>query len=554
MPRPRKYVRDAKNKTVDGVSYHERGGFYIILPNGQRQYFGKAPAALHEARKRYETLFNPQPRLVPAMTREAALQELINQTEGLVGENAPVPSEQTITAWINATTPEKRRDVVLGLGVPAKYLADNPSAIAKGNQGSVVVDPEWAQNQPGKVNQVLAQEILGISSNMAEKLLNPPPSTNPGGQNITVSQVGAIYRNWYVESKHGIDVEALKSQAETIRSKQRDELAAQKGKLQQNASMKRGAHIKALERRVKKFSWVDLLPRRPKAGYRDAGKYFGEFAGFIKARYDEDIPVHHITGDDFRAYYEHVAKTAKKKKTLTSPEKWKNHRYKTVTTAFRRVKKIYPDAAYPIGMFGVDGTLAILECNGTSTEGAKTLITPSELKSLLEVADKQWRAILRLSLNAALANTDIAEIRWDHIDFQRKLMVFPRPKTGRTRQTPLAEPTIDALNKWKEESQAKGPNVFYTWHGDKWVDGTDSVGKHFDLLKAEVEKKTHVKIPATFKSLRKTAASCVMQRIGNEVAVDMLLGHAPRKSWRHYVGFAPDFLHQAVKAIAKEFF
>jgi len=109
MPRPRKYVRDAKNKTVDGVSYHERGGFYIILPNGQRQYFGKAPAALHEARKRYETLFNPQPRLVPAMTREAALQELINQTEGLVGEK-PQPRSVTRTRL----SPEPKRGVSNG--------------------------------------------------------------------------------------------------------------------------------------------------------------------------------------------------------------------------------------------------------------------------------------------------------------------------------------------------------------------------------------------------------------------------------------------------------
>ena len=38
-----------------------------------------------------------------------------------------------------------------------------------------------------------------------------------------------------------------------------------------------------------------------------------------------------------------------------------------------------------------------------------------------------------------------------------------------------------------------------------------------------------------------------------ELAVDMLLGHAPNKSWRHYVGLAPDSLHEAVKAIGRQF-
>jgi len=43
MPRLRKYVRDAKGKTFDGVSYHNKGGFYIILPDGQRPYCRKRP-------------------------------------------------------------------------------------------------------------------------------------------------------------------------------------------------------------------------------------------------------------------------------------------------------------------------------------------------------------------------------------------------------------------------------------------------------------------------------------------------------------------------------
>jgi integrase len=205
-------------------------------------------------------------------------------------------------------------------------------------------------------------------------------------------------------------------------------------------------------------------------------------------------------------------------------------------------------------MFGADGTLAILECRNTQPAGRKTLLTPSEFKALVEVADTQWRAILHLALNAALSNADIAAIRWEHLDLDNRLMVFPRVKNGRMRQTPLADATVAALQKWKKQTKNRTSNVFLTWQGTKWVDGTDSIAKHFDLLKDAVKKRTGASIPATFKSLRKTASSCAMQRLGNEIAVDMLLGHAPNKSWRHYVGFAPDFLREATDAIASEFF
>lgn len=93
-----------------------------------------------------------------------------------------------------------------------------------------------------------------------------------------------------------------------------------------------------------------------------------------------------------------------------------------------------------------------------------------------------------------------------------------------------------------------------TWQGGEWLNGTDSLGKHFNLLKAAVKKKIEAVIPATFKALRKTASSVVMEATKDERAVDMLLGHAPAKTWRFYVGFAPDYLHEGVKAIADQYF
>jgi integrase len=170
------------------------------------------------------------------------------------------------------------------------------------------------------------------------------------------------------------------------------------------------------------------------------------------------------------------------------------------------------------------------------------------------VADVQWKAILLLSMNAALANTDVAEIQWKHIGLTKKLMIFPRPKTGRIRKTPLAPEIVKALRAWKKKAKATRPenSVFLTWQGTKWVTATDSITKHWNLLR----KKVDGEIAATFKALRKTASSTAMASgiSQAELATDMLLGHCPNKTWRYYVGFAPEFLTDAVEAIRAKFF
>ncbi len=72
MARPRKYVRDGNGNTVDGVSHHSSGGYYIINPEtGEREHFGKGRSALARAQRKYARL-KDVPRMVPATSREAA--------------------------------------------------------------------------------------------------------------------------------------------------------------------------------------------------------------------------------------------------------------------------------------------------------------------------------------------------------------------------------------------------------------------------------------------------------------------------------------------------
>ena len=79
----RKYARDPKTgNTIDGVSFHKAGGYYVILPDGQRQYYGRNPDALQPAKAAYDRLTSP-PKLVPAMTLDDANRELTELLDGL---------------------------------------------------------------------------------------------------------------------------------------------------------------------------------------------------------------------------------------------------------------------------------------------------------------------------------------------------------------------------------------------------------------------------------------------------------------------------------------
>ena len=215
------------------------------------------------------------------------------------------------------------------------------------------------------------------------------------------------------------------------------------------------------------------------------------------------------------------------------------------------MKKRCPDAAWAKEMFGDGGYLSILETKAPD-DGAKTLVTPVEFRSMIEAADTQWKAILYLSMNCALQNTDVCEIEWRHVAFEHRLLRFPRGKTKQPRLTPLAQTTLSALCAWKQESPSAARSIFVTWQGLQWT--TNGIGDHWNDLRAKVERQTGIAIPATFKSLRKTAASTVHNKLKKDEVVRVLLGQKSKGALRHYISNAPGFLHDAVGIIEAEFF
>jgi len=523
---------------LPGVGYHAPTHRYRIQYRHAGKwcsdYFPVTPEGLRQAKARREELDHVPPRLIPAMTPKAAKAALTAVIEPYVDGDSLTPEQ--VEEWRAAGSLTDKRDVLVRLGVPAEVIESNLDMLDTRTTG-YAINPEYLQLLPAEERHRATLEALGLPHS---------DGTAPAvkGLRLTVEQVGTLYRDWYL-SRHA-DKQAAQALADTYNAR----IEVHNAEVREKRKERKAAGF-SIPKNSRPFRIVPhrdftyYLPRRVRQAYREHLRYYACFVSFIGG----DKQVHELTGADFRSYFEHVHALKKK-----HSDRWVNHRFQAVSGALRRVKKIYPDAAWPIGLFGSDGLLSILEQRNNAKEGKKVLITPAEFKALLNVADVQWRALLLLSFNGALKNSDLC-LPWSAIDFDRCLLTYPRPKNGRMRITPLLPATIEALKTWRRESKSQRAEVFVTKEGAPWIGSTDSLSKHFALLKKEVEEKTGHAIPATFDSLRKTPATVILSAgVPNaKEAIQFLLGHKPNEAWRYYVGMAPECLHSAVAALAPYF-
>lgn len=69
----------------------------------------------------------------------------------------------------------------------------------------------------------------------------------------------------------------------------------------------------------------------------------------------------------------------------------------------------------------------------------------SELRSILAVADEEWKSLIKVGLYTGQRLADIALLRWDQIDFERDEIRFFVRKTGKKLVIPIAAPLRDHL-------------------------------------------------------------------------------------------------------------
>lgn len=176
-------------------------------------------------------------------------------------------------------------------------------------------------------------------------------------------------------------------------------------------------------------------------------------------------------------------------------------------------------------------------------EAPERYIERTDLLSILGVADYQMRAMILLGLNCGFGNTDVASLPLSALDLDSGWVVFPRPKTGVLRRSPLWGETIEALKlvikSRPKPIQMEDENLcFVTPQGNRWMRSfrskrnseklttVNTVSQNFSATARRAVVKRH---GVSFYALRH-----VFETIGGEsrdqVAVDFIMGHAPKSS------------------------
>ena len=173
-------------------------------------------------------------------------------------------------------------------------------------------------------------------------------------------------------------------------------------------------------------------------------------------------------------------------------------------------------------------------------EGAKKgprMFEASDIRQMIEAASKPMKAMLLLGINAALSNTDLANIEKRHLDLAGGWLAFPRPKTGSARKCRLWSETIEALqasirDRPQSKHAADSECVFLSQRGERLVriaQQGDKAGVKIDVVAREFANLLRsIKLDRKgigFYGLRHTFET-VAGEGRDQVAVDMAMGHA----------------------------
>lgn len=194
----------------------------------------------------------------------------------------------------------------------------------------------------------------------------------------------------------------------------------------------------------------------------------------------------------------------------------------------------------------------------TKIRQEKFTFTSEQIQKLLEVADVQMKAMMFLGLNCGFGCTDCAELKWENLDLENSRVIFPRGKTGTSRNLALWPETVKALR----DVPRKGELVFYTVKGNPWVrticsmnklgkekcTKDDAISKQFSKLLKKAGIKTEKGVG--FYTLRRTAAT-LAARSGDPFAVQKLLGHADLRMASVYVQDVSEQTDRVVNSMRK---
>ena len=228
-----------------------------------------------------------------------------------------------------------------------------------------------------------------------------------------------------------------------------------------------------------------------------------------------------------------------------------NHDLKAIKAIFREAKR--------------DGYIAedpseFVDTVRKSSQDSRRPFTVPEIRSVLAVADPEWRSMILFGLYTGQRLADIASLTWDNIDFGRNEIRLRSRKTAKRILIPIAKPLreqINALPVSDELGSPVHPKAFATINrqgrsgnlSNQFADLLAQAGlrektPHRSKGKGRGSKRTSNGL--SFHSLRHTAVSLLKDAGIPEGVVMELVGHESKAMSAHYTHVGSEALEKAV--------
>ncbi len=228
-----------------------------------------------------------------------------------------------------------------------------------------------------------------------------------------------------------------------------------------------------------------------------------------------------------------------------------NHDLKTVKALFKTARRDHLIA---------DDPTEFVETAKTRAERVRRPFTLHEIERVLAVASDEWRSMILFGLYTGLRLSDIATMKWNQIDLQKREVWVTVQKTGKPQLLPLAPVLANHIESLPSSDDPNAP--LHSRANGVWdrEHRTGRLSNQFaNLLVAAGLRTTKPKEnqgkgqrarregkELSFHSLRHTVVSALKEAGVAEAVVMALVGHSSREVSQHYTSVGLDSLKDAL--------
>jgi integrase len=170
------------------------------------------------------------------------------------------------------------------------------------------------------------------------------------------------------------------------------------------------------------------------------------------------------------------------------------------------------------------------------------ILDREEIARLLESAAPHLKLAITLALCTGLRKSEILAIKWKNIDFQNRLIIIEKTKSGRMLEIPMNEIVLDLLAGLERQGE-------FVFHNED-----SSAGHLLDIKRSFNTARKKAKLPEfRFHDLRHCAGTYMIMGGAPLVTVSRILGHASARTTERYLHPTDENKRRAVDVLGALF-